>query len=464
MAATPVMTPLQSVIDPSDRAIAEATSSESVIEIWGGEPLSGHIPVSGAKNSALVVLGGTLLCSETCRVRNIPDLMDIGRMAEVLLALGLKVNRAGHMLEVDASHVSHSRAPYDIVSKLRASFFVIGPLLARLGVARVPLPGGCAIGARPVELHIRGLQALGAQVHLDHGVVHAYVPGVRGKLKGAKIYLDYPSVGATETLMMAATLAEGETVIENAAQEPEVVDLANFCIAMGAKIRGAGTSTILITGVPSLHATDYSIIPDRIEAGTYLVAGAITRSEITVGPVDSTHLAPLLAKLRETGSKIEIEENLNIRISPGEKIAPADVQTSPYPGFPTDMQAQFMALLTLADGNSIVTETVFENRLQHVAEFNRMGADIKLKGDCAVVRAVSYVSGAPVTGSDLRASAALAIAGLAAKGKTTLHGLQHLDRGYERFEEKLRSVGAKLRRIPLSEIDSAAQPTARAEN
>lgn len=462
MAATPVITPVKPASISSNRSAAEAKPSESVIEIWGGQPLSGHIPVSGAKNSALVVLGGTLLCSETCRVRNIPDLMDIGRMAEVLLALGLKVNRAGDMLEVDASHVSHSKAPYDIVSKLRASFFVIGPLLARLGVARVPLPGGCAIGARPVELHIRGLQALGAQVHMDHGVVHAYVPGTRGKLQGAKIYLDYPSVGATETLMMAATLAEGETVIENAAQEPEVVDLANFCIAMGAIIRGAGTNTITITGVPSLHATDYAIIPDRIEAGTYLVAGALTKSEITVGPVNPDHLTPLLAKLRETGSIIKLEEDMNIRISPGEKIAAADVQTLPYPGFPTDMQAQFMALLTLADGNSIVTETVFENRLQHVAEFNRMGADIKLKGDCAVVRGVSHLSGAPVTGSDLRASAALAIAGLAAKGKTTLHGLHHLDRGYERFEEKLRNVGAKLRRIPLSEADSSGQPTAEA--
>ena len=463
MAATPVLTPAHSTTAKAIAAAgtegAAASPSESVIEIWGGEPLSGHIPISGAKNSALVVLGGTLLCSETCRVRNIPDLMDIGRMAEVLLALGLKVKRVGNRLDVDASHVSHSKAPYDIVSKLRASFFVIGPLLARLGVARVPLPGGCAIGARPVELHIRGLQALGAQVHMDHGVVHAYVPGTRGKLKGAKIYLDYPSVGATETLMMAATLAEGETVIENAAQEPEVVDLANFCRAMGAIIRGAGTNTITITGVPSLHATDYSIIPDRIEAGTYLVAGALTKSEITVGPVDPNHLTPLLAKLRETGSKVEVEENMNIRLSPGERIAPTDIQTLPYPGFPTDMQAQFMALLTLADGNSIVTETVFENRLQHVAEFNRMGADIKAKGDCAVVRGVSHLSGAPVTGSDLRASAALAIAGLAAKGKTTLYGLHHLDRGYERFEEKLRNVGAKLRRIPLSEVDSAAQPT-----
>jgi UDP-N-acetylglucosamine 1-carboxyvinyltransferase len=430
-----------------------------VIEIWGNTKLSGHIPVSGAKNSALVVLGGALLCSQTCRIRNIPDLMDIGRMASVLKALGLEVDRNGDTLDIDGSHISHSKAPYDIVSKLRASFFVIGPLLARLGVARVPLPGGCAIGARPVALHIRGLQALGAHVHMDHGVVHAYVPGANGKLKGAKIYLDYPSVGATETLMMAATLAEGETTIENAAQEPEVVDLANFCRSMGADIQGAGTNTITINGVSSLHATDYSIIPDRIEAGTFLVAGAITRSEITVGPVDPNHLSPLLSKLRETGSRIEIEAGNMIRIAPGEKIVPADIQTLPYPGFPTDMQAQFMALLTLADGNSMVTETVFENRLQHVAEFNRMGANIKVKGDCAIVRGVSHLSGAPVTGSDLRASAALAIAGLAAEGKTTLYGLHHLDRGYERFEEKLRNVGARLQRIPLSEADSAAQPT-----
>ncbi|MGI8935220.1 MAG: UDP-N-acetylglucosamine 1-carboxyvinyltransferase [Phormidesmis sp.] len=456
MEATPIITPKLA----SDRPVEDSAtdSSKSVIEIWGGTPLSGHIPISGAKNSALVILGGTLLCSQTCRIRNIPDLMDIGRMAAVLQALGLKVVRSGDILEVDGSHVSHSKAPYDIVSKLRASFFVIGPLLARLGVARVPLPGGCAIGARPVELHIRGLQALGAHVHMDHGVVHAYVPGARNRLKGANIYLDYPSVGATETLMMAATLAEGETVIENAAQEPEVVDLANFCRAMGAKIRGAGTNTITIIGVPRLHATDYSIIPDRIEAGTYLVAGALTRSEITVGPVDPTHLTPLLAKLRETGAQIEIEGRSTIRLSPGERILPADVQTLPYPGFPTDMQAQFMALLTLADGNSMVTETVFENRLQHVAEFNRMGADIRVKGDCAIVRGVSHLSGAPVTGSDLRASAALAIAGLAAKGKTTLHGLHHLDRGYEKFEEKLRNVGAQLRRIPLSEADDATQP------
>ena len=420
---------------------------EPIIEIWGGHRLSGHIPVSGAKNSALVIMAGALLCSQDCRIRNIPSLVDIDRMASVLTALGLKVSRNGDVLDVDGSTLCHSKAPYDIVSRLRASFFVIGPLLARLGVARVPLPGGCAIGARPVALHIRGLQAMGAQVHMDHGTVHAYVPGSRNRLKGAKIYLDYPSVGATETLMMAATLAEGETVLENAAQEPEVEDLANFCRAMGAKIRGAGTNTITIVGVPHLHSTDYGIIPDRIEAGTFMLAAAITRSELTIGPVIPEHITPVLSKLREVGCRIVDDAPGRLRIIPGDRILPTDIQTRPHPGFPTDMQAQFMALLTLADGDSMVSETVFENRLQHVAEFNRMGADIRIKGDSAFIKGVHSLSGAPVTGTDLRASAALVVAGLAAEGKTTLHGLQHLDRGYADIEGKLTGVGAKLRRV-----------------
>ena len=433
------------------------SSSESapVIEIWGKQPLSGHVPVSGAKNSALVVMAGTILCSQDCRIRNIPNLVDIGRMAEVLTALGVKVAHNGNTLDVDASSISHSRAPYEIVSKLRASFFVIGPLLARLGVARIPLPGGCAIGARPVALHIRGLQALGAEVHMDHGIVHAYVPGSRGRLKGGKIYLDYPSVGATETLMMAATLAEGETVIENAAQEPEVLDLANFCRAMGARIRGAGTNTITIAGVPSLHSTDYGIIPDRIEAGTFMLAGAMTKSPISLSPIIPEHLTPVIAKLAEAGTKIEMEGHNRVRIVPGERILPIEIETLPHPGFPTDMQAQFMALTTLAEGNSVITETVFENRLQHVAEFNRMGADIRLTGNAAVIRGVPFLSGAPVTGTDLRAAAALLVAGLAAEGKTTLHGLQHLDRGYENIEAKLSAVGAKLRRVQGQDAASA---------
>lgn len=368
-------------------------------------------------------------------------------MADVLKALGVKVTHNSNTLDVDASSISHSRAPYDIVSKLRASFFVIGPLLARLGVARVPLPGGCAIGARPVALHIRGLQALGAEVHMDHGIVHAYVPGSRGRLKGAKIYLDYPSVGATETLMMAATLADGETVIENAAQEPEVLDLANFCRAMGARIRGAGTNTITIAGVPSLHSTDYGIIPDRIEAGTFMLAGAITKSPISLSPIIPEHLTPIIAKLAEAGTRVEMDGPSRARIVPGERLLPIEIETRPHPGFPTDMQAQFMALTTLADGNSVITETVFENRLQHVAEFNRMGADIRLTGNTAVIRGVPRLSGAPVTGTDLRAAAALLVAGLAAEGKTTLHGLHHLDRGYENIEAKLSAIGAKLHRV-----------------
>ena len=421
----------------------------SVLEIWGRSTLAGHVKISGAKNSALVVMAGALLCSQDCRIRNIPSLVDVARMSEVLLALGVKLTHQHQedVLEIDSSQLTCSKAPYDLVSKLRASFFVIGPLLARLGVARVPLPGGCAIGARPVELHVRGLQAMGADVQIDHGTVHAYVRGSRGKLQGARIYLDYPSVGATETLMMAATLAEGETIIENAAQEPEVVDLARFCRAMGGRIRGAGTNTITIAGVPSLHSTDFGIIPDRIEAGTFLVAGALTRSEISLSPVIPDHLTPVIAKLQEAGSKVMTEAPNRLRIVPGQTILPTDIQTRPYPGFPTDMQAQFMALMTLSEGNSLITETVFENRLRHIAEFNRMGADIRLQGNCALVRGVSNLSGAPVVATDLRASAALVLAGLAAEGKTTLQGLHHLDRGYEQLELKLQQLGAKLQRL-----------------
>jgi UDP-N-acetylglucosamine 1-carboxyvinyltransferase len=427
-------------------SLTSPEADSSVLEITGGHGLSGQVTISGAKNSALVVMAGTLLCSQPCRLRNIPHLVDIERMGEVLLALGVKLSRDGDALNVDASSIAHTKAPYDVVSRLRASFFVIGPLLARMGVARIPLPGGCAIGARPVELHVRGLQALGADVHIEHGTVHACVPGSGGRLKGAKIYLDYPSVGATETLMMAATLADGETIIENAAQEPEVVDLANFCRAMGARIRGAGTNTITIAGVPRLHTTDYGIIPDRIEAGTFLVAGAITGSELSLSPVLPEHLTAVIAKLRETGGKIISEEPNRLRYVPHPVIKPVDIQTGPFPGFPTDMQAQFMALMAHCDGNSVITETVFENRLRHVAELNRMGADIRLNGNCAIIKGVTHLSGAPVMATDLRASAALVLAGLAARGTTTIQGLQHLDRGYEDLEGKLRRLGAVIHR------------------
>lgn len=430
-------------------------SDDAALEVVGQRPLSGHVTISGAKNSALVLMAGTLLCPQACRLRNVPDLVDVGRMAEVLKALGVKLQREGDALSIDSSDISHTRAPYELVSKLRASFFIIGPLLARMGVARIPLPGGCAIGARPVELHVRGLQAMGADVHIEHGTVHACVPGIRRRLQGAKIYLDYPSVGATETLMMAATLAEGETVIDNAAQEPEVADLANFCRAMGARIRGVGTKTLTISGVPSLHTTDYAVIPDRIEAGTFLVAGAITRSEFTLAPVVPEHLGAVIAKLHEAGSEVVIESPNRVRIVPGAEILPTDIQTLPYPGFPTDMQAQFMALMTLSNGSSMITETVFENRLRHVAEFNRMGANIRINGNCAIVQGVPLLSGAQVTATDLRASAALVIAGLGAHGKTVISGLHHLDRGYEQLEQKLSSLGAEIRRISEHNTDAS---------
>lgn len=389
-------------------------------------------------------MAAALLCPDHCRLRNVPNLTDIARMNQVLEALGIGVNYQNGVLDLNTHHLTTSKAPYDLVSKLRASFFIIGSLVARLGTARVPLPGGCAIGARPVDLHVRGLQTLGAQVRIEHGIVHADVPG--GKLKGGKIYLDYPSVGATETLIMAATLAEGETTIENAAQEPEVSDLANFCRAMGARIRGAGTNTITISGVPRLHAVDYSIIPDRIEAGTFLVAGAITHSELTISPVIPDHLSPVIAKLREMGSEVVQDTVNSLRIIPHRRVA-TDIETLPYPGFPTDMQAQFMALMTLSEGNSVITETVFENRLRHVAELVRMGADIRLKGHNAIIQGVPFLSGAPVMATDLRASAALVLAGLAAQGETVVKGLHHLDRGYDNLEAKLRGLGAKLERV-----------------
>jgi UDP-N-acetylglucosamine 1-carboxyvinyltransferase len=420
---------------------------KSVLQIWGKTPLKGHIKISGAKNSALAIMAGALLCPEDCRLRNVPALVDIKRMGQILSALGVKLERKGDILDINASDIGHAQAPYELVSQLRASFFAIGPLLARLGVARVPLPGGCAIGARPVDLHVRGLQLMGAEVQIEHGMVHAYVSGSGNKtLKGAKIYLDYPSVGATETLMMAATLAQGETTLENAAQEPEVIDLANFCRAMGARISGAGTNTIVISGVPKLHSVDYSIIPDRIEAGTFLVAGAITHSEIALSPVIPDHLTAVIAKLRAIGAQVVAEGENLLRVVPG-RLRATDIETLPYPGFPTDMQAPFMALLALSEGDSVITETVFENRLRHVAELNRMGADIRVKGNNALIRGVSLLSGAPVVATDLRASAALVIAALAAEGKTTIQGLHHLDRGYDNIEGKLQQLGAKLQRL-----------------
>ena len=426
--------------------ILTTAPEETALEIWGGMPLSGEVKISGAKNSALAIMAGALLCPTDCRLRNIPALVDIARMSQILTAIGAKLTTKGDIIDIDTREIGNREAPYDLVSKLRASFFAIGPLLTRLGAAKVPLPGGCAIGARPVDLHVRGLAALGAEVQIENGVVNARAKGRNGRLKGAKIYLDYPSVGATETIMMAATLAEGETRIENAACEPEVVDLANFCRSLGAKIKGAGSKTILISGVDRLHSTDYGIIPDRIEAGTFLVAAAITRSPLTLAPVIPEHLTSAIAKLKAIGTKIIAPEPNILQVIPGQLRA-SDIETLPFPGFPTDLQAQFMALLAVSEGNSLISETVFENRLQHVAELNRMGADIKVKGNHAFIRGVPMLAGAPVMATDLRASAALVIAGLAARDKTVVSGLHHLDRGYENIEAKLRSIGAKIERV-----------------
>jgi UDP-N-acetylglucosamine 1-carboxyvinyltransferase len=429
------------------------------LQIWGGHPLRGHVKISGAKNSALVIMAGALLCPGDCRIRNVPLLADVERMGQVLSALGVQLTRQGDILDINASEIKTSKAPYELVTQLRASFFAIGAILARLGVAQMPLPGGCAIGARPVDLHVRGLQAMGAEVQIEHGICNAYVPGSSRRLKGAKIYLDIASVGATENLMMAATLAEGETIIENAAREPEVVDLANFCNAMGAKIKGAGTSRIIIEGVPKLHSVDYSIIPDRIEAGTFLLAAAITRSELLLSPVAPEHLIPVIAKLRDIGVTIIEEKPDHLHILPAETLKATDIETQYHPGFPTDMQAPFMALLAVAEGDSVINESVFENRLRHASELNRLGADIRVKGNAAFVRGVPKLSGAPVLGTDLRASAALVIAGLAAEGQTTIQGLQHLDRGYDRLDMKLQQLGAKILRVGETPTDAEIVPS-----
>ncbi len=415
-----------------------------LLEIEGGHRLSGELKVSGAKNSALVLMTAALLCNEPLRLNNVPELTDIDGMSEILRALGVQVQRDGSTVEIHAGQLQHGEPPYDLVNGLRASFFAIGPLLGRLGSAKVPLPGGCRIGARPVVEHIRGLKALGAVVNVEHGVVSAAVPGRRKRLRGASIVLDCPSVGATETILMAAVLADGTSVIENAAQEPEVQDLANLLNTMGARITGAGGPTITVEGVEALHGCSYAVIPDRIEAGTFLLAAAITRSRLRVAPVVPEHLSAVLQKLRDCGCDLEIDDE-GITITPGD-IQGVDLTTQPFPGFPTDLQAPFMALLATARGTSVITEKIYENRMQHVAELQRMGASIRLQGNTAVVEGVPQLSAAPVTGSDLRAAAAMVLAALAARGKSQVSGLNHLDRGYDAIEAKLGASGARLQR------------------
>jgi UDP-N-acetylglucosamine 1-carboxyvinyltransferase len=415
------------------------------LEIRGGRRLSGELHVSGAKNSALVLMAACLLTRDTIRLRNVPPLTDITAMGEMLTSLGGQVHRDGDALELKGDSINSSTAPYELVNSLRASFFCIGPLLARTGMAKVPLPGGCQIGTRPVVEHVKGLKALGAQVTIEHGVVTAVVPGSGHRLTGGRIHMDCPSVGATETLMMAAALADGETLIDNAALEPEVVDLAGLLIAMGAKVRGAGTSTITIVGVDRLHGADYAVIPDRIEAGTFLLAAAITRSHLRVTPVIPDHLGAVLTKLEEAGCTLE-HDGVGLTIK-ADQINAVDLRTQPFPGFPTDLQAPFMSLLATARGTSVITENIFENRLQHVAELQRMGADIRMQANTAFVEGVARLSGAPVQGSDLRASAAMVLAGLAADGITSVRGLEFLDRGYANLEGKLNAAGASIERV-----------------
>lgn len=424
---------------------------QSILKIQGGYSLSGQVKISGAKNSALALMAATLLCSDECQLRNVPSLVDIRLMNNILSALGVKVHMTQDIVTFDARVIDTVEAPYELVSKMRGSFFIIGPLLGRMGEARVPMPGGCSIGSRPVDLHVRGLQALGAEVNIEHGVVHARAKNGR-RLVGAKIYLDFPSVGATENIMMAAALAEGETIIENAAQEPEIVDLAGFCNAMGANIEGAGTHRIVIQGVKRMHTADYRVIPDRIEAASFILAGAITRSSILVNAINVTHLTSVLAKLNDIGIGYEMESPTSLRVLPLMSFRGTDVETLPHPGFPTDVQSPFMALLSIADGNSVITETLFENRMQHVAELTRMGADIKVKGNLAIIKGVPMLSGAPVVATDLRASAALVLAGLAAQGETIVSGLHHMDRGYDRLESKMAGLGAKIVRVNADSV------------
>ena len=427
------------ILAPSQKALTPH------LEIRGGRRLEGEIRVSGAKNSALVLMAACLLSSDDLKLRNMPALSDIQGMGEILESLGVTMNKGEGFVELNASGLNQSSPPYELVNGLRASFFCIGPLLARTGVARVPLPGGCQIGARPVVEHVKGLKALGAQVTIEHGVVSAVVPGRGHRLTGGKIHLDCPSVGATETLMMAAALADGETTIENAAQEPEVVDLAGLIIAMGGKVRGAGTPTITIVGMERLHGADYMVIPDRIEAGTLLLAGAITRSKLRITPLIPEHLGAVLSKLEEAGCTLE-SDGIGMTIA-AEHIRAVDLRTQPFPGFPTDLQAQMMALLCTADGTSVLEEKIFENRFMHAPELIRMGASIEVQGGTATVMGVERLKGAPVMATDLRASVSLILAALAAEGETVVSRVYHLDRGYEHVVRKLEGVGAKIERI-----------------
>ena len=409
--------------------------------ITGGTPLRGEVEISGAKNAALPILASTILGGGECVIANLPRVADVLTMGKLLGILGAKVQHDGNRAVINADTISSTQAPYDLVKTMRASVLVLGPLLARWGEATVSMPGGCAIGSRPVNLHLAGLAKMGAEVSMEHGYIRAKAK----RLKGAQIYCDTPTVTGTENLMMAASLAEGTTVIENAAKEPEIVDLADFLVKRGARIVGAGTDVITIEGIRELYGSDHDVIPDRIETGTYLVAGAITRGAVTLNRCRSNHLDALLMKLREAGVELKVEQD-RIHLNAASRLKGIDIRTLPYPGFPTDMQAQMVALMTAAEGTSVITETVFESRFMHVEELRRMGAEIKIEGTRAVVTGPTKLTGAPVMASDLRASAGLVLAGLAAEGTTEILRVYHLDRGYERMEEKLRGLGATIAR------------------
>lgn len=420
----------------------------SKIIVRGGRTLSGTVRVHGAKNSVLPILAAALLAEEGSSViHDVPALDDVKNILQVLEALGVYAQQEGETVQLHAETLTSCEAPYELVRKMRASFLVMGPLLARLGKVRISLPGGCAIGTRPIDQHLKGFEAMGAEIGFGQGSIEA---SVEGKLRGARIYLDIASVGATENIMMAATTAIGTTIIENAAKEPEIVDLANFLNAMGAKVRGAGTGVIRIEGVEHLRSAEHHVIPDRVEAGTYMIAAAITGGDVYVEGAIRDHLGPIVAKLEEMGVVVDCDEN-GIRVKALNPLRAVDVKTLPYPGFPTDMQAQMMTLLLVADGTSIVTETVFENRFMHVDELIKMGAEIKVDGRTAIVTGGTKLSGASVCATDLRAGAALICAALVADGNTEVSGIHHIERGYMNIVDKLALLGADIYRAPSPE-------------
>lgn len=414
------------------------------IVIEGGRKLSGKVEVSGSKNSALPIMAAAILSRGWNTFTRVPDLADIHTMAKLLSHMGIEVDEGKQKVKISADKIKHGEAPYDLVRTMRASVLVLGPLVARLGQARVSLPGGCAIGARPINRHLKALEEMGATITLEGG----YVEAKAKRLKGARIRFDDITVTGTENIMMAATLAEGTTILENAAREPEVTDLAQMLCQMGARIEGAGTETITIEGVEELKGTDYEVMPDRIEAGTFLIGAAMNKGDVLVQGISPVIVAALIEKLKEVGATVTVERN-QIHVQGMDIIKSVDVSTQPYPGFATDFQAQFVALMTHGDGTSVITENIFENRFMHVSELNRMGADIRLEGKTAVVRGNGGLLGAPVMATDLRASACLVLAGLAAKGITEIHRVYHIDRGYERIERKFRKLGARVKRAKV---------------